>query len=74
MNGTKPLRDQMLSVLPINGWKETRLTQDQRGQVHNVHRIIVRPDDPSSDFWRGRSGGPDRPKDLENLLRTEFIA
>ena len=50
MNGTKPVSDQILSVLPTNGWKETRLTQDQRRQVP---RIIVRPDDTGPNFRRG---------------------
>jgi hypothetical protein len=72
VNGTKPVSDQMLRR--ANSWKETRRTQDQRGQVHNVHRIVVRLNDASPDFRRSCSRSSDRAKDLENLRRAKFIA
>ena len=51
MKGTKPVRDWMPSIRRTKGLKESKLTQDQRGQVHDIHSIVVRLDDTSPDFW-----------------------
>jgi len=74
IKGTKPMRDRMLSVHPKNSLKGTKLTQDQCGQVHDVHGIVVGPDYASPDLRRRCSGSSDRAKDLEDLRRTEFVA